>query len=179
MGLLFLQPQEQRKSLRLRRGRKRAATTNGSKPHLNLSFVCVFRESTLSQTELFNVKKPVRVQSYDEPRTTQTLTDSVTDYPVLLTHRICGGRAEGDRRESKAGKEKTREIKSERLWELRVGRDNDLCEESQQCAVKLNIGSCRVWAGCGSEVMVWVRGGVADGGEGGGCRLWDLQIFLS
>lgn len=37
------------------------------------------------------------------------------------------------------------------------------------CSLGLNIGSCcRVWAGCGSEVMVWVRGGVADGGEGGG-----------
>lgn len=141
MGLLFLkslQPQEQRKSLRLRRGHKHVQRPQTAP---NLSFVCVgvcvcvFRESTLRQTELFNVKNPVRVQSYDEPRTTQTLTDSVTDYPVLLTHRICGGRAEGDRSESKAGKEKTREIKSERLWELGVGRDNDLCEESQQCAV--------------------------------------------
>lgn len=140
MGLLFLkslQPQEQRKSLRLRRGHKHVQRPQTAPNHILIfpSCVCVFRESTLSQTELFNVKNPVRVQSYDEPRTTQTLTDSVTDYPVLLTHRICGSRAEGDRSESRAGKEKTREIKSERLWELGVGRDNDLCEESQQCAV--------------------------------------------
>ncbi len=41
--------------------------------------------------------------------------------------------------------------------------------ETEKCILGLNTGSCwRVWAGCGSEVMVWVRGGVADRGKGGG-----------
>lgn len=40
--------------------------------------------------------------------------------------------------------------------------------QSAKCILGLNIGSCwRVWAGCGSEVIVWVWGGVVGGGKDG------------